>query len=541
MLIGLAKLLDDLLGSFELIALAAVFGGLLVGPLLFRIWTPPSPGRQTVSVLCARMMVAGAVSLGLVQAVHVAAKAYVIGANLNQSPFPAFFYTHYFQGGAARSLVALALWIVAWDVQRRPLSRARWVGAAVPGVALLLCGAFLVHGASRMEDRTLFMSLSVLHQLGAFVWVGGVLFLASLWHAGRRRTELADMWALALARFSPVGMSAVLLLVTTGGFLTWRYVASWANLVGTAYGFLLASKWILVGSALGFATLNFLAVRRWRTSNSLDALRRTVPVYLDTEAVVLLVLLFVAAAVASLPPSQDVASGRATWREVAGQFKPRMPQLTSPTFEEERAASTQPGVVARQMATAEEGWSNFNHNVSGVILVVIALLALADRTGRFRWGRHWPLGFLTLALFVLLRSDPHTWPLGPVGFFDGLKSSQVLQHKLAVVVTVSLGIMEWRARNAPHAAPWLPFLFPVLCILGGILLLTHSHGAFEMKVEFLTQITHTAIGMLALFMGIGRWMELRLDRSVGRFAGLGSLMAMLLIGLILVIYKEPFG
>ncbi len=62
-----------------------------------------------------------------------------------------------------------------------------------------------------------------------------------------------------------------------------------------------------------------------------------------------------------------------------------------------------------------------------------------------------------------------------------------------------------------------------------------------MKVEFLTQITHTAIGMLALFMGIGRWMELRLDPPAGRFAGLGSLMAMLLIGLILVIYKEPFG
>lgn len=46
MLIGLAKLLDDLLGSFELIALAAVFGGLLVGPLLFRIWTPPVQGAR---------------------------------------------------------------------------------------------------------------------------------------------------------------------------------------------------------------------------------------------------------------------------------------------------------------------------------------------------------------------------------------------------------------------------------------------------------------------------------------------------------------
>ena len=59
-----------------------------------------------------------------------------------------------------------------------------------------------------------------------------------------------------------------------------------------------------------------------------------------------------------------------------------------------------------------------------------------------------------------------------------------------------------------------------------------------MKQEYLFQVTHTAMGSLAVIMACGRWLELRLRPSVGRGAGLVSILAMLGIGLILLFYRE---
>jgi hypothetical protein len=42
-------------------------------------------------------------------------------------------------------------------------------------------------------------------------------------------------------------------------------------------------------------------------------------------------------------------------------------------------------------------------------------------------------------------------------------------------------------------------------------------------------------------MGCGRWLELRLATPAGRLAGLGSIVALNLIALILVFYREPLG
>jgi hypothetical protein len=47
-----------------------------------------------------------------------------------------------------------------------------------------------------------------------------------------------------------------------------------------------------------------------------------------------------------------------------------------------------------------------------------------------------------------------------------------------------------------------------------------------------------AIGMLAVIMACGRWLELRLTPLAGRLAGVASVFALLLIGLILLFYRE---
>ena len=87
----------------------------------------------------------------------------------------------------------------------------------------------------------------------------------------------------------------------------------------------------------------------------------------------------------------------------------------------------------------------------------------------------------------------------------------------------------------------MPYLFPVLSALGGVLLLTHSHSAFALKSDFLKQVSHTAMGVLAVLVACGRWLELQLAQRAGRVAGLASHVAMLLIGVVLIFYREPMG
>jgi putative copper resistance protein D len=70
------------------------------------------------------------------------------------------------------------------------------------------------------------------------------------------------------------------------------------------------------------------------------------------------------------------------------------------------------------------------------------------------------------------------------------------------------------------------------------LLLTHAHAAFQTKQSFLVQVTHTTMGALAALLVAGRWLELRLAPPVARLAGVAATVAMLMIALVLVFYRE---
>jgi putative copper resistance protein D len=183
-------------------------------------------------------------------------------------------------------------------------------------------------------------------------------------------------------------------------------------------------------------------------------------------------------------------------------------------------------------------WSNFSHNVSGLILLgtsLFALVALAWGTG---WDRHWPLGFVALAVFVYLRAAANegAWPFGPTPLWH--IDAEGLQHRMAAGLVLALGLVEWRARAHVLRVTALPYLLPVLAAAGGILLLTHSHAAFQSKASFLVQVTHSTMGALAAFLAAARWLELRLTPPAGRWAGMAASLAMVAIALVLVFYRE---
>jgi putative copper resistance protein D len=186
----------------------------------------------------------------------------------------------------------------------------------------------------------------------------------------------------------------------------------------------------------------------------------------------------------------------------------------------------------------EYAWSEYNHHVAGLFVLGMGLLAALHRTGRVPWAKHWPLGFLGLAAFLFVRNDPRAWPLGPAGFWETMRLPDVLQHRAAVLLLVALAIFEWLVRTGKFNSSRWAYVFPLLCAAGGALLLTHSHAMFNLKAEFLVEVTHTPLGVLAVFVGWGRWLELRLPPPENRAPGRLWSVSLVLLGALLLFYRE---
>src|SRR5207249_7979920 len=120
----------------------------------------------------------------------------------------------------------------------------------------------------------------------------------------------------------------------------------------------------------------------------------------------------------------DVVPGRATFGEGATRFTPGWPAPTSPSIEElpvDDPTAPRPD--------ADRAWSEYNHHTNGLFVPLMGVLAVLHATGRAGWARHWPLVFLGMAAFMLVRNDPGAWPIGPQGFWASMAEPTVFQHR----------------------------------------------------------------------------------------------------------------
>ncbi len=171
-------------------------------------------------------------------------------------------------------------------------------------------------------------------------------------------------------------------------------------------------------------------------------------------------------------------------------------------------------------------------------MLVIGLLALAERAGLARWALHWPLLFLVLAIFLVVRSDPETWPLGDISFWESLRDPEVVQHRLFVLLLIPFGQFEWAVRTGRLTWPGLALVFPLVTALGGALLLTHSHSLGNVRQELLIEVTHVPLALFGVAAGWARWLELRLPGREGRIAGWTWPICFLVVGVLLLLYRE---
>lgn len=537
---GFADFFDSLLGGAILVALSVALGGVVFALLV--VPRQAAVAAAAARTRCAALIARAALALGACQLAALGLKALLLSGYVGPDAFPRFLGTLQCRAGLGRAALAFALAGAAAWARRHPDATAPWTAAAVLAVATAASGAWLVHAAGRLEQRAALMALTVLHQVGAATWAGGLVCLGAMWRLGRRDAAVGALWPTLVARFSWLALGAVVGLCAMALPLAWVYVGSWDGLVGTGYGSLVATKAFLLAATLVLAAGNLAAVRDFRRRGALAVLRARVPYLLEAETILAIVLLFTAASLSSQPPARDTTAERATVAEVVEVFRPKIPSLRTPSVATMLHTTSDPyAAVGGERTHAAYSWSNFSHNVAGLVLLAMSVLALAAGRPGLRWARHWPLGIALLGVFVVLRSMAvdAVWPFGPRAFWaTTLANSEDLQHRLAGVLAVTLGLVEWRVRRDDRPAGRLAFVFPVLAAVGGLLLLTHAHVAFEQKSNYLVQVTHTTMGALAVLLGCLRLLALRLASPAGRAAGFASSVAMLLIALVLVFYRE---
>jgi copper resistance protein D len=441
--------------------------------------------------------------------------------------------------------VALACWPEKWRLNVSPI-------ALLPAALMLAASVMTSHSASRMEGRLLLVSLTALHYVATASWIGGLPYLLL---AGKRLSD-SDARNETLKRFSRLAQISVAVLVLAGLGMSLVYVGSWDALYGTAYGVMLSAKISLLAVLLLLGAANFFIVRSIKADSGTG--RTSLMRFGEVEIGIGLSVILTAASMTSQPPSVDLTEDRVTMHEIVERFGPRMPRFSSPDLKDISPSGEQmrkdlaaegktlpaafvPGESGFNTNTPGDiAWSEYNHNCAGLVVFLVGVLALLSRSRYFRWAKIWPLAFLLLAVFLFFRADPENWPLGPNGFWESFAVTDVLQHRAAVVLIIVFAVFQYRVETQRVKSMAAALVFPAVCALGGVVLLTHTHALSNVKEELLAELSHTPLAVVGIVAGWSRWLELRLpeENSARKYLAWVWPVCFILIGLILMDYHE---
>jgi putative copper resistance protein D len=313
----------------------------------------------------------------------------------------------------------------------------------------------------------------------------------------------------------------------------------------------------MLAMLLALGAGNFLLVERLRTAPAtpITRMRR----FAEAEIGIGFTIFFAAASLTSVPPGIDLQQDRVSWGEIVERNTPQAPRLASPDHDALALSSLQRKLDAEDAQAkdapiafvpgsgevpprnaADIAWSEYNHHWAGLFVLLIGVLAILAQAG-IRAARHWPLLFFGLAAFMVIRADPEVWPLGEQGVISSLRDPETFQHRCFELLIVAFAFLEWQVQARRLRTGWRPLVFPLMAALGGALLLTHQHAIANVKDQLLIELTHTPLALAAVAAGWSRWLELRLDendRRLRRIAGWVWPICLVLIGLLLVLYRE---
>ena len=540
-------LLLDIFGYLSVVLRGAVLAAqaLLLGGVIF-VLAMKNLLDPAVCARCSRLLGWSAMAFAAAELTFVLLQAAVLSGTL-EIPLGDVLTADF----ARADLIACAAAAVAAWLAFSGMTMGRLAGLAIAALVILAAQVATSHAAARLEDRALPALADFLHMAGAAAWIGGIPYL--LLALGDRRGEVGQRTV--ARRFSQLAIAAVAALVASGLTMAVIYIGSFDALYGTAYGVMVTTKALLLLGLLLLGGMNYLMVERLRREPHapIERLKR----FAEVEIGIGLTVLFAAASLTSQPPAIDLVNDRVSWHEMVERLTPQWPRFESPDHASlalselqaqiERAAAAQaprpqayvPGEGTLAPRNAEDiAWSEYNHHWAGLFVLAIGVLALLERTGRAPWARHWPLLFLGLAGFLFIRSDPEVWPLGEVGFLASFRDPEVVQHRVFVALLAAFALFEWRVRVGAWRRSGAALVFPLVTAIGGALLLTHSHALSNVKEQLLIEITHVPLALCGITAGWARWVELRLESREGRIAAWVWPTAFVLVGFVLLIYRE---
>lgn len=157
-------------------------------------------------------------------------------------------------------LAAAALLAPSLPMLKRAANRGPWSASAVVlAIAVLIGPAWTGHaGATPGVAGEFPLAADALHLLAAGAWLGGLpplaMLLATAWR--QKKPRWATVTAIAVQRFSLLGVISVSTLLASGIANSWYEVGTLNNLFATSYGQLVLLKIGLFAAMVGLASIN---------------------------------------------------------------------------------------------------------------------------------------------------------------------------------------------------------------------------------------------------------------------------------------------
>ena len=536
--------LVDLFGflSVALRAGTLVFQSLLLGGVVFVLWVSrktPGDGQQRARMESSSWLLLRISIIGLI--VLQIAYLYVNSAVLMTTAeigFGGVVGANFFISGTI--VLAAALVALIASASNRKLTTWTLLFAAI-----VVLGASLMtnHSASRIEGRVLLTSLTAAHEAATGLWIGGLPFLVL---ALFRNRDSEARWYIT-ERFSRMALMCVVLIVVSGLGMSLVYIGSWRAVLGTAYGVMVLAKAIMLGALVLLGGINFLMLRNMSRDQVMPRLRRLI----EAEVGIGITVILTAASLTSQPPAVDQPNDTVSLHQIVERFRPTLPRLTYTRVEAATTTGSTSDIAAHKpvpynadgepLSLEQVSWameSESNHHWMGLIVLGMGLLALLARTGKAPWAEYWPLLLIGIAIFIVLQADSECWPVGWKSVGACMADPEVFQHRLAALVCIGFAIFELRVRKRQRTNDPMALVFPLMCAAGGAVLLTHSHAISNVKENLLAELSHVPMGVLAVFAGWARWLELRLPTENRKIPSWVWPVCFVLIGAGLLNYRE---
>jgi len=539
--------LVDLFGFLSVVLRAGtlVFQSLLLGGVLFILWiSRNTPGdveqRQRMESSLWTLLRISILGLIVIQALYLFVDSSVLMASA-EIGFGGVVGANFFISGSVVLCAALVALIVS--VSRSKLSS--WV-LLLPAMVVLAASLMTNHAASRLDGRPLLVTLTALHEAATGFWVGGLPYLVLALY--RDKDSTARLYI--TERFSRLALISVCLIVLSGLTMSVLYIGSWRAVLGTAYGVMVLAKAVMLGALMILGGINFLMLRNLPRDQVMPRLRRLI----EAEVGIGITVILTAASLTSQPPAVDQPNDIVSLHQIYQRFRPAIPRLTYHHVEVASAASGEStgmgpagqlpvaynadGEAISPRMVADSMESEANHHWMGVLVLLMGLLALLARTGKAPWAEYWPLLLIGIAVFIILLADTECWPVGWKSVGACFADPEVFQHRMAALVCIGFAIFELRVRRRKRENDNMALVFPLMCAAGGAVLLTHQHAITNVKENLLVELSHVPMGVLAVFAGWSRWLELRLPPENRKIPSWIWPACFVLIGAALLNYRE---